>query len=82
MLKQLTNTNSWLNRITDRANENVWKFFVDGSIWGRMPPQLLHVETLAERDQLGSKMYSLILLEEQGHESIEEVDRDLATTPQ
>jgi hypothetical protein len=26
MLKQLTNANSWLNRITDRANENVWKF--------------------------------------------------------
>lgn len=35
-----------------------------------MPPQLLNVEVLSERDQLGSSMYSLMSLKEQSDKVI------------
>jgi hypothetical protein len=55
MLEQFANDYPWLKRITAKAHQNVWKFFTDASIWGRMPPQLLIVEVRPERDQLGSR---------------------------
>ena len=52
---------------------HVWKFFADAAVWGRMPPQLLNVEVLSKGDQLGSRMYSLISLEEQDDKDIEQI---------
>ena len=52
---------------------HAWKFLADAAVWGRMSPQLLNVEVLSEGDQLGSRMYSLISLEEQDDEDIEQI---------
>jgi hypothetical protein len=71
ILQQLSDDSPWLRRIADRAGENVWKFFTDTATWGRMPPQLLNIETMNEKEQLGSNMLSLISLEEQGDGDIE-----------
>jgi hypothetical protein len=70
MFEYLTTTYPWLKRIADRADLNVWRFFVDTTTWGHIPPQFLNAEILGERDQLGSNIFSPVSLEDQVDEDV------------
>lgn len=65
ILNQLDQTVPSLRLICQRANDNVWKYFTDADAWGRLPPQYLNVEVLADKLQLKSSVLTLVSLEEQ-----------------